>query len=198
MSYLMGFGMNKGKDKKEKKEKKPKNKKPIDKKKILNISITVFLIIAFIVAASLYTYNEDVRDFFDKYIFRKDVYENNLPFITVDGISSKNIYAYGRSILILEGNVLRSYNKMGTEEYTIDVKIKNPLFASSGNYLCLADKNGKKIYLIYGKNIIWQKDLEGEISNICINRNGYIAVSISDTSYKTIVETYDQSRNKTI
>jgi len=184
----MGYGMSKEKNGK---AKKPKNKKPRNNKKILNISIISFIIVLILVSIILYTYNQATREFFDKYLFRKDVYENNLPFITIDGINAENIYAYGKNILILEGNTLRGYNKMGQEEYTIDVSIRTPLFASSGNYLCLADKNGKRIYLISGKNIIWQKELEGEISNICINRNGYIAVSISDTSYKTIIETYD-------
>ena len=195
MMFLMDFGISKPVGKKDKKS---KNKKPMNKKKILHISIILSMIVILVAAIVLYTYNDSVRGFFDKYVFRKDVYENELPYIKIDNISAENIYAYGKSILVLEANTLKAYNKMGVLEYSIDVKIKNPLFDSAGSYLCLADKNGKKIYLISGKNIVWQKDLEGEISNISINRNGYIAVSIADTSYKTIVETYNQSRNKII
>lgn len=196
----MAFGINKSKKKQEpkSKEKKPKEKKPINKKMVIKISITAFIIVLLLIITTLYTYNDNVRDFFDKYIFRKNVYENNLPFIEIDSIDAKNIYAYGKNIIVLEENILKAYNKMGNEEYSLDVKIKNPFFVSCGNYLCLADKNGKKIYLISGRNILWQRDLEGEISNISINKNGYIAVTTSDTGYKAIIEIYEPSRYKII
>jgi hypothetical protein len=70
------------------------------------------------------------------------------------------------------------------------------MFASKGNNLCLADKFGNKIYLISGRNIIWQRDIEGEILNIAINKNGYISVSRTDTSHRTVVETYDSNGTK--
>jgi len=181
------------KAKKTKLKAKTKIKEPMSRKKIINICIGVFLLVFFTISATLYSNHEPTKEFLDKYVFRKDVYENNLPFIVIDSVNAENIYAYGKNIMILHQNSLRVYNKMGVEEYNIDVKIKKPLFASKGNYLCLADKGGNKIYLISGRNIIWQKDLEGSISNICINKNGFIAVSIADTSYKTIVETYDNS-----
>lgn len=186
---------NKPVDKKSKK-KRPKEKKEMNKKTKINISIGVFIVLLFIITVILYTNNEQVRVFFDKYIFRKEAYENNLPSIAIESIEVEKIYAYGKNLIVLEENTLKAYNKAGNEEYSMDVKITHPIFDSNGNYLCVADKSGKKVYLISGKNILWQKDLEGEISDICINKNGYIAVSISDTSYKTIVETYDNTGTK--
>lgn len=54
-------------------------------------------------------------------------------------------------------------------------------------------KNGQKLYCIQNKNIVWQKDIEGEIKGINVNKNGYVSVIISGTSYKSIVEIYDNN-----
>lgn len=54
-------------------------------------------------------------------------------------------------------------------------------------------KNGQKLYCIQNKNIVWQKDIEGEIKGININKNGYVSVIVSGTSYKSIIEIYDNN-----
>lgn len=60
----------------------------------------------------------------------------------------------------------------------------------------LAKKGGNIIYLISNKNIIWQKEIEGNITNINVNKNGYVSIVISGTSHKSIVQTYDSSGNE--
>jgi len=66
------------------------------------------------------------------------------------------------------------------------------LFIQIGNFFVIAEKSGQKIYLISNKNIVWEKDIEGNISNVYVNKNGYVAVSVSGTTYKTIVTLYNQ------
>lgn len=57
-------------------------------------------------------------------------------------------------------------------------------------------KGGSTIHLISNKNIIWQKEVEGNITNINVNKNGYVSIVISGTSFKSIVQTYDSSGNE--
>jgi len=47
--------------------------------------------------------------------------------------------------------------------------------------------------LISNKSILWQKDIEGNISSINVNKNGYVSITISGTSYKTIVQTFNSN-----
>lgn len=75
--------------------------------------------------------------------------------------------------------MIKMYNKFGNEEYSLDVQISNPLFETNGDYLCVAEKGGQKLYLIHNKNIVWQKDIEGNISNINVNKNGFVSIVIS-------------------
>ena len=59
--------------------------------------------------------------------------------------------------------------------------------------MCIAEKGGQKLYLINNKDIIWQKDIEGNIASINVNKNGYVSITISGTSYKTIVQTFNSN-----
>ncbi|MDO5555969.1 MAG: DUF5711 family protein [Clostridia bacterium] len=167
-------------------------KKQLNKKKIWKVSIVLFciaLIVSFIV---LYTVNERCREVFDKYIFRKQVYENNLPIIEINSSQKNGVCAYDKYIGVLEQNILNLYNKSGFKEHSLEVEISNPLFESNGGYLCIAEKGGQKVYLILGKNIVWQNEIEGNISSISLNKNGYVNIIISGTSYKTVIATYDE------
>ena len=166
------------------KEQQPKK---LNHKKLIKVIAIVTSITALIVLFALYIGNEGVRSWTDKYLLGKDITENTGAIIEVDTDASTHIYAYDRYITILERNKLKNYNGSGEKESEIDVNITNPLFASSGRYLCLAEKNGHKIYLISGANIIWQKDLDSEISQIFINSNGYISVS-----HKTSVKLFNK------
>lgn len=168
-----------------------KPKKELNKSKILKISIAIICIILFVSFVLLYENNEIFRNFFDVYIFRKITNEEKVPSIEIDTSKNINIFAYDKYLAILDQNVLKLYNKSGNEEHSLDIEISTPLFETSGDYLCVAEKGGRKIYLISNKNIVWQKEIEGNITSINVNKNGYVSVIISGTSYKTVVQTFD-------
>ena len=41
-----------------------------------------------------------------------------------------------------------------------------------------------------GTNVLWQNTLNGNISKISVNKNGYVSVILSGTSYKSIVVSF--------
>lgn len=168
-----------------------KKKKKINKKKVFKVVIITVCIVLISLLTYFYTTNEKVREIMDKYIFRKEVYENNLPTIEIDSGKNNYVYAYNRYITILEQNKFKIYNSYGREEEILDIEISTPIFESNGDYLVIAEKNGQKIYLINNKNIVWQTDIEGKISSINVNKNGYVSIIISGTSYKTVIKNFD-------
>lgn len=165
--------------------------KNLNKRKIVNLIIIIVVIILITIMGILYENNNNVRNFLDKYVFLKEKHENNLPKIAITSSKDINTYAYKNNIIILKNNLLTVYNSNGNEAYTLEIEISNPIFESSGDYLCIGEKNGKKIYVISGKNIIWQKDLEENILDITINSNGYVAVATTGTIHKTIIQVFD-------
>lgn len=176
--------------------KKTNEGKTLNKKKIIKLIIAIIVIVLLVAIGIVYENNNDVRNFLDKYVFLKEKHENNLPKIAITSSNDINTYAYKGNILILKNNLLTAYNSNGNEEYTLDIEISNPIFKSSGNYLCIAEKNGQKIYVISDKNIIWQENLEGNISDITINSNGYLAVATTGSLYKTVVQIFDNKGEK--
>jgi len=184
MKYYMFNGL-------ENSSKPRKHEKKINKKKVFKVAIVIICIGLFITFNTLYTRNQKFREMMDKYIFRKEVYENNLPVIELDSSKNIDVYAYNKYIITLEQNKLKLYNSVGREETSLDIEVATPIFETNGEYLVIAEKNGQKIYLINDKNIIWQKDLEGKISSISVNKNGYVSAIISGTSYKTVIKNFD-------
>ena len=170
-----------------------KPKKELNKKKILKLVIILLCIALVVSFITLYATNEKCREVFDKYVFRKEVQENNLPNIPIDSSKNSNVCTYDRYIGVLGQNVLKIYNKSGNQEHSLDIEISNPLFQSNGEYLCVAEKKGQKVYLIKNKNIVWQNKIEGNISSINVNKNGYVTITISGTTHKTVVSTYDRN-----
>lgn len=162
-----------------------------NKRKIITFVIIGIVLVLFVVVGTLYEKNEKTRNFLDKYVFFKEKHENNLPYIAINGGEDLNVFAFKGNILILKDNILTIYNQNGNEEGTLDIEISNPIFESNGDYLCIAEKDGKKIYIISNKNILWKKELENNISDITINSNGYVAVSLTGAIYKTIIQTFD-------
>lgn len=167
--------------------------KKLNKKRIFIIILVLLIIILSFTSFILYRTNLTIRAFLDEYLFRKNITEGTLPQIATE---SMNSYAFKDFIVYLNKNVLHFYNKSANELATLDLEISNPIFKSNSKYLCVAQKNGGKLYLIDGKNLLWQKDIEGKINNVFLNKNGYIAVSISDTTYKTICKVFDNNGNE--
>lgn len=169
-----------------------KPKKELNKKKVWKTTIILLCIVLVVSFIFIYTTNENCREIFDKYIFRKEVKENNLPSINIDSTKNINVCTYDRFVGVLGQNVLKIYNKSGNHEHSLDIEISNPIFQSNGEFLCIAEKKGQKVYLVKNKNIIWQNEIEGNISSINVNKNGYVTITISGTTYKTVVATYNQ------
>lgn len=160
--------------------------KQLNKKKVIQTIVILCVIITAVVLFSVYVANAEFRAWIDKYIFMKEMTENTGPIIEADTDASTYIYAYDKYITVLSKNNLQSYDSSGKKESEIQITIANPLFSSNGKYLCVAEKGGNKLYLISGGNIVWQKDLEGQISQVYVNKNGYVSVS-----HKTMVKLFN-------
>ena len=169
--------------------KEPITKKVNHKKVIISIIILVIILLV-IVSGVLYVFNKDTREWIDKNIFRKEVKQDKVATIELKEEPS-NIYAFNKYIGILNKSKFEIYNNSGNKEEELEVNISNPYFDSANRFLAIAEKDGQKLYVISDKNRAWEKDIDGEISQVHINKNGYVAVVITNTSYKTVIEMYD-------
>ena len=160
------------------------------KKMVIFISICSVALIL-LIGSIIYAFSSSFRAFIDIYIFRKGIKSDNLPSIEISSDEDQYFYAYDKYISILNKNVLYTYNHSGEKIATNDINITSPIFASKNKFLVIAENNGNNIYLLSGTNVLWQNTLDGNISKISVNKNGYVSVILSGTSYKSIVISFN-------
>ena len=159
--------------------------------RIIKLILVLLLIALILTLVFQYRYNEEFREFFDVKILRKEISNENTIQIDISSKTSPTVYTYYKYVTILDKNILEVYTGSSKPDYTIDVTVSTPIYASNNRFLCIAEKGGGKAYLISGQNIIWQKDVEGQINSISVNKNGYVAIDTSSSGYKTIITLYN-------
>lgn len=168
----------------------------LNKKKIIIFISICSIAFILLVMSIVYTFNSSFRAFIDIYIFRKEIKSNNLSSIEINTDEDQFFYAYDRYITVLNKNILYTYTSSGAISSKNDINITSPIFSSNHQFLAVAENNGNNIYLISGSNIIWQNSVDGNITKINVNKNGYVSVIVSGTSYKSIVISFDAKGNE--
>lgn len=164
----------------------------LNKKRLIISVIIIMAIITTITITIIYVRNKDFREWFDTVILRKEVNQDQLATIEIKEEEISQIQAFNQYIGVLSKNEFKIYNNSGKEEKKLPVEISNPIFNSQGRYLVIAENKGQKIYFITDKDIAWEQTVEGNISQIHVSPNGYVAITIVDTTYKTMVAVYNE------
>lgn len=173
-----------------------KEKKVLNSKRIAIVLLIGIVLFFVLITMILYSCSENVRNLMDKYVLMKNIQEDNTVNINIDESKVNNVFAYDKYIVILNNNVLTNYNSEGKEEGSIPIEISNPIINTNGKYLLIAEKNSNKIYLVSGNEIVWKKELEGSIDKVTVNKNGYTSIILSGTTYKSVIQTFDNKGNE--
>ena len=174
------------------------SEKSLNKKKIIGFMITAVIIVLAITFSVVYACNKTFRNWADIHILMKSISEGNLSSIDIDVDEDVSVYAYDRYIAVLKDNKLNIYNSSGKSTASLDINISTPVFTANGKYLAVAEKGKQKIYLISGTKTKWSNDIEGTISKVSVNENGYVSVICSGTTYKSVIIVFDQNGNQLI
>ena len=166
--------------------------KKLNKRKVIFSIIILLIIIILVVLSGIYITNAEFRNIIDTHIFRKNITEDNAKLIQIQTEKSPHFYAFDKYVVKLEDNTLTKYISSGREEEKIKMEINNPIFTSGGKNLIVAEKDKQKIYSISDKGLLWEKELEGNISRISINKNGYSSVILTGTTYKSVIVVMDR------
>lgn len=166
-------------------------RKKINKKKIWIAIGVVVLILINIAIMIVYSVNDIAHDWIDVNILRKEVKQDKATTIDLKENQDSSVYAFNKYIGVLSKAKLSIYSNTGNEEKSLDVQISDPLWNSANRFLAIAENKGQKLYVLTDKDISWEASVDGNISQVHINKNGYVAVVISDTSYKTVIKMYD-------
>ena len=131
----------------------------------------------------------------DKYLFGKNISEENAEVIEMENENGTRVVGNGKLLGVLENNILKQYNVNAKMESELNVEINNPISDYKDRYLVIGQKGGNKAYLIKDSKILWEKELEGNISQVSVNKNGYTSITLTG-AYRTMVDVYDAGGNK--
>ena len=168
----------------------------IDRKKKLIILAGVLILVCIIVVTVLYKSQSGVRDWIDMHIFRKNLVEKDARVINLSTDKANQIHVYGKYIAILNDKSISLYNSNGEKIKSIDVDINTAIFDSSNKYLAIAEKGGKEVCLILDKTYLWSTKTDGDILQVHVNKNGYVAVITTDVAHKSILTLYNSEGKK--
>lgn len=84
-------------------------------------------------------------------------------------------------------------NKSGIAEYTTsknpiwvkEMNISNPIIATDEDRFVIAESGGKKVMAFCNRTMLWEKECQGTINKVFINKAGYVGVIFSQTGYKS-------------
>lgn len=84
-------------------------------------------------------------------------------------------------------------NKSGISEYTTsknpiwvkEMNISNPIIATDGERFVIAESGGKKIMSFSSRTMLWEKECQGTVEKVFVNKLGYVGVIFSQTGYKS-------------
>ena len=168
----------------------------INRKKII-IAISVSLcILALIILFLVYVFNGSFRSWIDINVLRKNISEKDIQTISLNTDKNNQIHVFNNYISILNDKTITLYNSYGEKITSIDININSALFDSSQKYLVVAEDKGHEICLLLDKTYLWGEKLEGDILQVHVNKNGYVAVITTDATHKSILTFFDPEGKK--
>lgn len=159
-------------------------------RKVVIITFVVLAIIGLIVTVSLYISKKEFRKWIDINLLRKSVTTEDVVSIDLDTNKNNQIYCYDKNITILNDKNLKIYNQYGEVVQELAIDINTAIFSSNDKYLAIAEKNGQELCVVLDKTFLWREKVDGEILQITINKNGYVALVTTNTTYKSIITLY--------
>ena len=162
-------------------------------RKIIITVIVIALVLAVIIIFSLYIAEQNFRKWVDINVLRKDISSESTAAIDLNVDKNNQIVCYNKYIGILNEKNLKLYNPAGENITDISVNINTAIFSADDKYLAIAEKNGQELCVISDKAYSWSQKVDGEILQININKNGYVVLVTTDTTYKSIITVYDNS-----
>lgn len=162
-------------------------------RKMIKFTIITLIAIIILVFIALYMANKSFNSFIDTYILKKRISENDANSLTIDTDNLSLIYAYDKSLVVYSDGSINFYNTDAKQTGNIEMTLSKPIADSEDKYLVLADYGLQKVCLIKSNSLVWQKDIEGKISKVSVNKQGYVAVSVTGTTYESIVMLFNEN-----
>lgn len=157
-------------------------------KMIIIIAIITVLIITFF---CLYFFNDWFKEKVNKILAINNNVGVKVSTLDISQDKINSIMSYDKYLAILMQSKLSAYSNSEVEQFSTDISITNCISSSDHKYLALAQKDGNNFYLFHEDKLIFELKADGTITNISVNKNGYVAINVLKSGYRSVIELYD-------
>ncbi|MBR4110246.1 MAG: hypothetical protein IKK43_00950 [Clostridia bacterium] len=96
--------------------------------------------------------------------------------------------ASGKNLVVLTNDSIDFYKDTDAVNNSLDIVASEIVTSCSNEYTAIADKKTGNIYMMKSDTKLWETKITGEIFDITVNKNGYVAVTYSQTGYKSTIK----------
>lgn len=153
----------------------------MENKKYIMISLIIICICFLLIGYFNY---EKIVSFFDA-----KEWEFAESFATINKENISQVES-GKALLILANNKLELFSKDSKLEYSEELITTGIITNSCEEYMVIASKDMKQIYLFKETELLWKNNFNWNILNVSVNKNGYVTVIYSQGGYKSSIKIF--------
>lgn len=148
-------------------EQKPKTKK-----------IILISILAIVCAFCIFAYFNQGKFLSLRFLFTGSTNTNAKSIMKINyDINKKPTFeTYNNKVLSITKEGIQAINMSNKVEWEIKLDLANPVVKTEDKYLLVADMGGKGLSLYQDNKKLWSKNVDGKITNIKLNKSGYVLV----------------------
>lgn len=171
-----------------------KEKKKLPKKKYI-IPAVLILIIAILLNTE---FIGNIKDFFNRknnITFNSRIgntFDSEAKIVPFENASESALKRSKRGIVIAKSNYLALFDKNGNTLWDTNTSVVNPILRTEGEFILLAEKEGKKVCLFKDKKLVFSIDSPNEILTAELSANGDSVLVTKKEFYKNAVCVYNE------
>ncbi len=104
----------------------------------------------------------------------------------------------GDKILVIENDKVTAYTNSTASSYSESINIKDVVVDSNKDYCVIGETQGSKLFLFNEKGKVWEFDVNGEIQEVAVNKNGYVACIYSKSGYRALIKVINNNGEEVI
>lgn len=106
--------------------------------------------------------------------------------------ASSEYLRYDNMLICADKTSLTAYNAQAEMQWSLPAQISNPILDTSGKYIALADKGGRKLMLFKGKKQVYSVQTTENIIRMSVSSGGDVALVTEKAAYKGAVSVYNK------
>ncbi len=119
-------------------------------------------------------------------------FDNDSFILPFESASDAQYSVADGKVIAAKSNYVAQISAGGKEVWKETTEVVNPILATEGDYIMIAENGGTKVYLYSNGKLLFAKDAENEILNANVSSSGDVVVVTKKDFFKGAVEVFNK------